>query len=271
MRNSRIALATITSLAFASPALAVDWNFYHHQSAPLFATSRGAKMLSEEIEKATNGELKARLHLSGTLQIAGEQHHAGGRRQCRSTRRRPVQFRQHPGRRHSAPAGAGAHARRIQQDRGGAAALSREGVRRKRHRDARRVYLSAPGRLGTQEAHLTRRLQGHEAAHRAARAGRDGAPLRRHVGDDQRAGSPLRARPRRGRRHLHRRRRRGAVEGPAEVRLPDPGELEQLLHHRERRSLQQALARPARQAAQGRSRTPRSGIRTRCRPRKPLR
>ena len=27
-------------------------------------------MLSEEIEKATNGELKARLHLSGTLQIA---------------------------------------------------------------------------------------------------------------------------------------------------------------------------------------------------------
>ena len=27
-------------------------------------------MLTEEIEKATNGELKARLHLSGTLQIA---------------------------------------------------------------------------------------------------------------------------------------------------------------------------------------------------------
>ena len=57
-------------LALATPALAVDWNFYHHQSAPLFATSRGAKMLSEEIEKTTNGELKARLHLSGTLQIA---------------------------------------------------------------------------------------------------------------------------------------------------------------------------------------------------------
>ena len=33
------------------PALAIDWNFYHHQSAPLFATSRGAKMLSEQIEK----------------------------------------------------------------------------------------------------------------------------------------------------------------------------------------------------------------------------
>ena len=70
MRKSRIALAIGASLAFATPALAVDWSFYHHQSAPLFATSRGAKMLSEEIEKSTNGELKARLHLSGTLQIA---------------------------------------------------------------------------------------------------------------------------------------------------------------------------------------------------------
>ena len=34
---------------------------------------------------------------------------------------------------------------------------------------------------------------------------------------------------------------------------PDPGELEQLLHHRQHRSLQQALARPAGQAAQGRA------------------
>ena len=66
----KIITALAVSLALATPALAVDWNFYHHQSAPLFATSRGAKMLSEEIEKSTNGELKARLHLSGTLQIA---------------------------------------------------------------------------------------------------------------------------------------------------------------------------------------------------------
>jgi hypothetical protein len=49
------------------------------------------------------------------------------------------------------------------------------------------------------------------------------------------------------------RRRRRAVEGPAEVRLPDPGELEQLLHHRQHRGLQQALARSAGQAAQGRA------------------
>jgi TRAP-type C4-dicarboxylate transport system substrate-binding protein len=69
MMKSTTVLA-LASFAFATPALAVDWNFYHHQSAPLFATSRGAKMLSEEIEKTTNGELKARLHLSGTLQIA---------------------------------------------------------------------------------------------------------------------------------------------------------------------------------------------------------
>jgi TRAP-type transport system periplasmic protein len=71
MRTSRIAATAFgAALLSGGPALAVDWNFYHHQSAPLFATSRGAKMLSEEIEKATNGELKARLHLSGTLQIA---------------------------------------------------------------------------------------------------------------------------------------------------------------------------------------------------------
>jgi TRAP-type transport system periplasmic protein len=48
---------------------AEQWNFYMHQSAPNFATSRGAKLFTEEIEKATGGELKVRLHLAGTLQI----------------------------------------------------------------------------------------------------------------------------------------------------------------------------------------------------------
>jgi TRAP-type C4-dicarboxylate transport system substrate-binding protein len=57
-------------LAAAAPARAAEqWNFYMHQSAPNFATSRGAKLFTEEIEKATNGELKVRLHLAGTLQI----------------------------------------------------------------------------------------------------------------------------------------------------------------------------------------------------------
>jgi TRAP-type transport system periplasmic protein len=50
-------------------AAAEEWNFYMHQSAPNFATSRGAKLFTEDIEKATNGELKIRLHLAGTLQI----------------------------------------------------------------------------------------------------------------------------------------------------------------------------------------------------------
>src|SRR5258707_12677109 len=40
-----------------------------HESAPNFATSRGAKLFTEQVEKATNGELKIRLHLAGTLQI----------------------------------------------------------------------------------------------------------------------------------------------------------------------------------------------------------
>jgi TRAP-type transport system periplasmic protein len=64
--------AICASLAiFCTDARAAEtWKFYMHQSAPNFATSRGAKLLTEEIEKATNGELKMQLHLSGTLQIS---------------------------------------------------------------------------------------------------------------------------------------------------------------------------------------------------------
>jgi TRAP-type C4-dicarboxylate transport system substrate-binding protein len=68
------AVALLTAallLGSRAPAPAVEqWNFYMHQSAPNFATSRGAKRFTEEIEKATGGELKVRLHLSGTLQIS---------------------------------------------------------------------------------------------------------------------------------------------------------------------------------------------------------
>jgi TRAP-type C4-dicarboxylate transport system substrate-binding protein len=63
------AIALFQFLYVAGVATAEEWNFYMHQSAPNFATSRGAKMFTEEIEKATNGELKVRLHLAGTLQI----------------------------------------------------------------------------------------------------------------------------------------------------------------------------------------------------------
>jgi TRAP-type transport system periplasmic protein len=67
-----VAAATIIPLLTTSTptSAAEQWNFYMHQSAPNFATSRGAKLLTEEIDKATNGELKVRLHLSGTLQIS---------------------------------------------------------------------------------------------------------------------------------------------------------------------------------------------------------
>ena len=64
------AVAFIVSLALGGLARAAEqWNFYMHQSAPNFATSRGAKLFTEEIDKATNGDFKVRLHLSGTLQI----------------------------------------------------------------------------------------------------------------------------------------------------------------------------------------------------------
>jgi TRAP-type transport system periplasmic protein len=70
--GSRLAAsAAVASLLLLSDgaSAAETWKFYMHQSAPNFATSRGAKLLTEEIEKATNGELKMQLHLSGTLQI----------------------------------------------------------------------------------------------------------------------------------------------------------------------------------------------------------
>ncbi len=64
------AAATVMLSGGIEPARAAEqWNFYMHQSAPNFATSRGAKQFTEEIEKATSGELKVRLHLAGTLQI----------------------------------------------------------------------------------------------------------------------------------------------------------------------------------------------------------
>jgi TRAP-type transport system periplasmic protein len=65
-----VAAATLALFGWHGAAAAAEqWNFYMHQSAPNFATSRGAKLFTEQVEKATNGELKIRLHLAGTLQI----------------------------------------------------------------------------------------------------------------------------------------------------------------------------------------------------------
>jgi TRAP-type C4-dicarboxylate transport system substrate-binding protein len=65
-----VAAAAATLLGSHDPAYAAEqWNFYMHQSAPNFATSRGAKLFTEQVEKITSGELKIRLHLAGTLQI----------------------------------------------------------------------------------------------------------------------------------------------------------------------------------------------------------
>src|SRR5262249_37256332 len=47
-----------------------EGDFFMPQSAPNFATSRGAKMFTEEVEKATHSGPQARVHLPGTLQIS---------------------------------------------------------------------------------------------------------------------------------------------------------------------------------------------------------
>ena len=65
-----VRVAALITAGLTSAATAVEWNLYHHISAPQFVTSRGAKLLAEEIESQTGGEVKVRLHLAGTLQIS---------------------------------------------------------------------------------------------------------------------------------------------------------------------------------------------------------
>src|SRR3984957_1516378 len=58
-------------VAGAGYARAADlWNYYIHQSAPQFATSRSAAALADEVQKLSGGGFKMRRHLAGTLQIS---------------------------------------------------------------------------------------------------------------------------------------------------------------------------------------------------------
>ena len=58
-------------MAGAERARAADlWNYYIHQSAPQFATSRSAAALADEVQKLSGGGFKMRRHLAGTLQIS---------------------------------------------------------------------------------------------------------------------------------------------------------------------------------------------------------
>ena len=216
------ALCASLGLFSTGTAAAETWKFYMHQSAPNFATSRGAKLFTEEIEKATNGELKVRLHLSGTLQInasnitqavgenivqIGDDLFNSGNIPVAGIPRLPMLIQSYED-----FAKADAVLKPYIEK-----AFAAEGLDR-----ARLLQLSDAVRVGAQEARVARGHQGHEAARRAARAGRVRAPVRRHVDHHERAGSAFRARSRRGGRDLHRRRRRRAVERPAEIRLrPD--------------------------------------------------
>lgn len=63
--------AGATFMAGAERAGAADlWNYYIHQSAPQFATSRSAAALADEVQKLSGGGFKMRRHLAGTLQIS---------------------------------------------------------------------------------------------------------------------------------------------------------------------------------------------------------
>ncbi len=67
-----LALSFVGAMSIFAPATARAeqvLNFYIHQSAPQLASSRAAVRLADGITKATNGEIKVRVHLAGTLQI----------------------------------------------------------------------------------------------------------------------------------------------------------------------------------------------------------
>ncbi len=70
--RSALAGAIFATAAFAgaTSTFAANWSLYNHQSAPQFTTSVGAKKLADKITQDTSGEVKVRLHLAGTLQIA---------------------------------------------------------------------------------------------------------------------------------------------------------------------------------------------------------
>lgn len=64
------AIFAAAAVAGSCPAFAANWSIYNHQSAPQFATSVSAKNLADKITKDTDGDVKVRMHLAGTLQIA---------------------------------------------------------------------------------------------------------------------------------------------------------------------------------------------------------
>jgi hypothetical protein len=173
-----------------------------HQSAPNFATSRGAKLFTEQVEKATNGELKIRLHLAGTLQInasnitqavgenvvqIGDDLFNSGNIAVAGIPRLPMLIQSY-------------------EDFAKADAVLKPYIEKafaqKRLDGACLPHLSAAVRLGPQEACFARRHQRHEAARRAAGARRTGAALRRRLHHHERARGSLGARSRGGRRHF---------------------------------------------------------------------
>lgn len=56
-------------LAQTDTATARTWTFYTYAAVPTTAAVKGIKTIAEEVEAATGGDLKIKIHLGGTLQI----------------------------------------------------------------------------------------------------------------------------------------------------------------------------------------------------------
>ena len=210
-----------------------------------FRHIRGAQMFTEEIEKATNGELKVRLHLAGTLQISatnitqavgdnvvqvGDDLFFSGNIPVAGIPRLPMLIQSY-------------------EDFAKADAVLKPYIEKAYAAKGSTLLASYtyPKQFiwGRKKISSLDDINGMKLRVAQPEQGEFVRQLRRHLDHDERAGSALGARPRRRRRYFHCRRRRSVVEGPAQIRLRPDHQRQQLLLHRQHRGLQQALARPA--------------------------
>ena len=67
----RLALACSLAAACAMPAIAADnWRAYTYNAVSTVTSVKGLNALLDAVQKETQGQLKVRLHLGGTLPIA---------------------------------------------------------------------------------------------------------------------------------------------------------------------------------------------------------
>ena len=179
------------------------WDMYVTNAVATTITAKGEVAMIERIEKETDGELKIKFHLAGSLPInvtnitsavadgvvqLGDDGFFQGNVPIGGLLRLPMLVQT-----------------REEFDKALKIALPISGGRLcQEGRDgARRIHLSASGRILATKTYRARGTEGAETARDIARARRIRAPLRRHLGDPWRRRGAGGARPRRYRGRFH--------------------------------------------------------------------